>query len=245
LSRPELSVVLPCYNEEKNLSLILESYVTAAPNGLFWELLLVDNGSTDNSARVLTDLLARPAYAFARVVSVEVNQGYGFGMTCGLKAARGEVLAFSHADMQCDPASVFGAYAAWKSAGGGKVLVKGRRQGRPWRQKVLTLGMSALATLWLWRRLSDINAQPKLFPASLLERLTRAPKGFEFDVYVLERALACGYRLVTIPVFFGERAHGQSKWASTFFSRWKTILRVAFYIMKLRFSFEQNHGRNA
>lgn len=236
----ELSVVLPCYNEEKNLPLILDSYADAAPAGLDWELVLVDNGSTDSSAMALPTLLAGPKYSrFARTVKVEVNQGYGLGMKTGLLAAKGAVLAFSHADMQCDPKAVFEAFALLKAQGpGAEVIVKGRRRGREWSKQLVTNGMSLWASAVLMRRMSDINAQPKVFPASLLPRLGRMPYGFEFDVYVLHRALTLGHRLLTVPVVFGRRAHGESKWASTLFSRWRTIARVAFYILKLRFSFE-------
>jgi glycosyltransferase involved in cell wall biosynthesis len=238
MTQPLLSVVLPCYNEEKNLPLILERYAQVAPPGLDWELILVENGSQDASAAVLRDLLARPAYAFARSVSVALNRGYGFGMAAGLRSAKGKVLAFSHADMQCDPRSLFEALEAYEAAGGGKLIVKGKRQGRAAVQELVTGGMSLIATVCLQRRLQDINAQPKLFPAALLKDLGRMPDGFEFDVYVLYRALLSGHRLLTIPVVFAERAHGQSKWAHTFASRWRTMLRVALYILKLRFSSE-------
>ena len=185
---------------------------------------------------VLRDLLSRPAYAFARSVTVDVNQGYGHGMATGLHAARGRVLAFSHADMQCDPLAVFQAFDALKDEGhGAKVIVKGRRRGRAWPQQLITHGMSLWATLVLWRPLSDINAQPKVFPAGLLPHLKAMPTGFEFDVYVLYRALSLGYRLKTVPVVFGTRAHGESKWAATTVGRWRTILRVAGYILALRF----------
>jgi glycosyltransferase involved in cell wall biosynthesis len=236
---PRLSVILPCYNEAANLPLILSRYAQVAPAGLAWELILVDNGSRDGSAEVLEQLLAQPGHAFARSVKVEINQGYGFGMASGLRAARGALLAFSHADMQCDPQSVFDALSAYDGAGGGKLIVKGQRQGRAFGQELVTGGMSLLATVVLGRHLTDINAQPKLFPAALLRDLTRMPNGFEFDVYVLYRALRTGHRLLTVPVIFGARAHGQSKWASTLLSRWRTIARVAFYIFELRSSFER------
>lgn len=233
MKRPVLSVVLPCYNEEKNLPLILERYTKVAPKNLDWELVLVDNGSKDGSAKVLRKWLKLPKYRrFARSVKVAQNQGYGFGMESGLRAAKGDFLAFSHADMQCDPKAVF---EAWKKRGPG-VIVKGKRQGREFAKQLVTNGMSLWASAVLWKRLSDINAQPKLFPRALMAGLGRMPKGFEFDVYVLYRALKSGYELRTVPVIFGERAHGESKWAATLFSRWRTILRVALYIVSLRFS---------
>lgn len=235
-----LSVVLPCYNEAANLPLLLERYRGVAPAGLDWELVLVQNGSTDGSEAVLDGLLARPEYAFARKVTVPVNRGYGHGMAQGLLAARGRVLAFSHADMQCDAKDVFDAHALLLAEGGGEggVIVKGLRQRRALSQQVITWGMSLWATACLWQPLHDINAQPKAFSRSLLGSLGAMPPGFEFDVYVLHRALRQGWRLRTLPVHFGERAHGQSKWAAHTVLRWRTILGVAGYILRLRFKAE-------
>ena len=96
----KLSLVIPCYNEAANLPLLLERYkaLTARSDA---EVILVDNGSTDNSPDVLAALL--PSYPGCRSVRVERNQGYGYGILQGLRAAQGEILAWTHADMQTDP----------------------------------------------------------------------------------------------------------------------------------------------
>jgi glycosyltransferase involved in cell wall biosynthesis len=232
---PAFSVVLPCYNEEKNLPLILERYRQAAPKGLAWELLLVQNGSTDGSARALPRLLKAPKHRFARMVTVPVNQGYGYGLVQGLRAARGAFVAFSHADMQCDAADAFRAYDALRAAEyPQRTLVKGRRRGRAFGPSVVTTVMGVLASGVLWRPLWDINAQPKAFPRALVGAMADPPTGFEFDLYVLMRAFDQGFTVLSIPVVFGARAHGQSKWAATLASRWRTILRVMLYIFRLK-----------
>lgn len=76
----KLSIVVPCYNEKENIPLLLERFDEVI-KGQDMEVVLVDNGSTDGSADVLRELL--PRYAFARTVSVEVNQGYGYGIPRG------------------------------------------------------------------------------------------------------------------------------------------------------------------
>src|SRR3989344_2901291 len=122
---PLLSVVLPCYNEEKNIFTLLERY-SRISRKIPMELVLVDNGSTDETEAVLKKYL--PKYRFARSVKVKKNVGYGFGIFTGLKAARGEFLAYSHADMQCDPEDVL---RGWSLLSRKKsVFVKGSRKGR-------------------------------------------------------------------------------------------------------------------
>jgi glycosyltransferase involved in cell wall biosynthesis len=182
-----LSVVLPCYNEAGNLPPLLDSYAAEwQAQKLPAELILVDNGSTDDTAAVLDRELARPELWFARVVRVPANRGFGHGTLTGLQAARGEIVGFSHADMQYRPRDVFEAYRCLMSeTDPARVLVKGKRATRGFSASFVTNVMAALASLVLFMPLTDINAQPKVFHRGLLGRLTRAPEGFQFDLNVL------------------------------------------------------------
>jgi glycosyltransferase involved in cell wall biosynthesis len=230
-----LSIILPCYNEADNLPLLLEGYRQVWPD-LPAELILVDNGSTDHTAEVLGQELQRLELAFARTVRVPRNRGYGYGLYTGLQAAHGEFVAFSHADMQCSPADVFKAYdclIAMPSPT--QTLVKGRRSRRDFSASLITTGMSVLASTILLTSLTDINAQPKVFHCSHLARLTQPPDGFQFDLYLLYQARRAGLKILTIPVVFGERVHGQSKSAFNIFARYRTIWATIVYIFHLRF----------
>jgi NDP-sugar pyrophosphorylase family protein len=242
-ARPLLSIVLPCYNEARTLPELLAAYRRAWED-LPAELVLVDNGSTDDTGAVLAALLARPEHAFARTVRVPVNRGYGHGIHTGLLAARGDYLAFSHADMQCPPADLFRAFAALLASPDPRnTLVKGSRRG--WRgvlPTAITAGMSVLSSLVLGRVLTEINAQPKVFPRALLGRLTDPPDGFQYDLYVLYRARQAGMRLLSMPVTFGRRAHGVSRWAATLRSRLRTIRQSIAYVFRLRFAGAEGPG---
>src|SRR5262245_22656297 len=101
-SSPELSIILPCYNESGNLPGLLDRYRAVAAK-INLELILVDNGSADATLRLMAYLLARPENKFARAVRLERNAGYGGGLKAGLRAARAPAACFSHADLQCPP----------------------------------------------------------------------------------------------------------------------------------------------
>ncbi|MCC7362641.1 MAG: glycosyltransferase [Anaerolineales bacterium] len=237
---PRLALVLPCYNEADNLPRLLEAYAAAhAATGLPHDLVLVNNGSTDASAAVLARELARPELAFARAVTVPVNQGFGHGTFAGLQAAAqagAQIVGFSHADLQYTPHDCLAAYQRLLAEPDpARVLVKGKRAPRGLSAGLVTNTMAALASLVLLMPLTDINAQPKLFHRSHLARLVRPPPGFQFDLYVLYAARRAGLRLLTVPVTFGPRAYGQSKWAFSFLSRSRTIWATIVYIFQLRF----------
>lgn len=230
-----LSIVLPCYNEAKNLLLLLEGYLKARLDFPF-ELILVNNGSTDQSKQVMSQILENPIYNFAKVVEVEKNQGYGFGILQGLKSAKGDFLAFSHADMQCAPKDVFLAFEKLHaSKNPEKTLIKGKRQGRKFSANAITFFMAFIASVVLGKKFSDINGQPKVFHRSLLPYLEKAPLGFELDLYLLYQAKRNGFFIETIPVEFNKRLFGKSNWDFSFFSKWKAILKTIIYIFKLKF----------
>ncbi|MCM1423354.1 MAG: glycosyltransferase family 2 protein, partial [bacterium] len=160
----KLSIVVPCYNEEENIPLLLERFNDALKEKdreKDVEVVLVDNGSTDGSAKVIAELL--PGYPFAKTVKVPVNQGYGYGILQGLAACSGEYIGWTHADMQTDPADVLLALDLIEQEKG-LVFVKGNRKGRPLFDVFFTVGMSVFETCYLREKLYDINAQPNIFP---------------------------------------------------------------------------------
>lgn len=226
----KLSVVVPCYNEEQNIPLILARFAQVVDRDDV-EVILVDNGSTDHSAQVLTELL--PEYPFARTVKVEVNQGYGYGILQGLKECRGEYIGWTHADMQTDPADILRALAIIE-AQNGLVFVKGRRKGRPLFDVFFTTGMSLFETCYLREKLYDINAQPNLFPKVFFDAWDNPPHDFSLDLYALYMARRRRLKVIRFPVLFPERIYGESKWNTGLKAKWRFIKRTIAFSINLK-----------
>ena len=226
----KLSIVVPCYNEEENIPLILERF-NEVINGEDLEVILVDNGSTDGSAQVLEELL--PCYSFARKVTVEVNQGYGYGILQGLQECRGEYIGWTHADMQTDPGDILKAYKIIQEERG-LVFVKGNRKGRPLFDQFFTWGMSLFETCYLHEKLYDINAQPNIFPRIFYLEWEEPPYDFSLDLYALYMARKKGLKVLRFPVDFPERVHGESKWNTGLASKWKFIKRTLDFSVRLK-----------
>lgn len=229
----DLSVVIPCYNESANLPGLLDAVARAVPADIVMEVIFVDNGSTDGSARVFADLL--PRHPFAVGVRVPTNQGYGHGILTGLRTARGCVVGWTHADLQADPRDVLDGYRAFRTRLlEGRTVLKGRRVGRPLFDRLFTGGMSLIASMALSGRFSDVNAQPKLFPRALLDDMGAAPGDFSLDLYLLWLAGRKGYAIVEHPVLFGRRAHGEAKGGGSLRLKWKLTRRTFAFIRTLR-----------
>jgi glycosyltransferase involved in cell wall biosynthesis len=236
MANATLSIVLPCYNEARGLHSILARYAEVSA-GEDFELILVDNGSTDDTPKTLNALL--PKYPFARSVRVDVNQGYGHGLFTGLSAAKGEILCWSHADLQTDPADVFRALRLYRSADlPSRTLVKGQRFGRKWSEQFVSWSMQVLGSAFFWMRMHEINAQPKMFHRDLMVYMASPPRDFNFDVYVLFQAKRHGWRVESFPVKFPPRQYGVSNWAATTRSKFRTMLRSMRYMWRLSWTQE-------
>jgi len=182
---------------------------------------------------VMERLCAEPGGEYVDVVPVDPNRGYGNGIRQGLLAARPGLLAWTHADGQCDPEDAFRGYEIVRTSDR-PTLVKGRRHGRALSERVVSATFATLATVLLGRRLGEINAQPKVFPSDLLAQLPDPPLDFAFDLYVLARALEAGYAVREIDVQFPPRTYGQSNWAATTRSKARTIARFVRYLVRYR-----------
>ncbi|WP_299483535.1 glycosyltransferase family 2 protein [uncultured Roseibium sp.] len=228
----KLSVVIPCYNEADNLSLLIPRCRTLAQE-TGAEVILVDNGSSDRTPDVLLRTLANDAQV--RSVRVEVNQGYGHGILAGLAAARGDVLSWTHADMQTDPLDIARGLQLFQGAEDHEALfVKGKRYGRPLSDTFFTIGMSVFETLLLRTPLSDINAQPTMFSRRFYESWQQAPHDFSLDLYAYYQARQAGLSVERFPVRFGERAFGVSHWNIDWSSKRKFIQRTVDYSRQLK-----------
>ncbi|MEM7381383.1 MAG: glycosyltransferase family 2 protein [Bacteroidota bacterium] len=228
----KLSVVVPCYNEASNIPLILSGFEKVIKRDDV-EVVLVNNGSTDDSGAVFEKLL--PQYSFARVVNVVENQGYGFGILSGLRQARGTYLGWTHADMQTDPGDVIKALEIIENESGEEnIYVKGDRKGRPFFDQFFTSGMSLFETIYMGEKLYDVNAQPNIFHRDFFASWENPPHDFALDLYTLYMAKKQKIKVIRLDVLFPERIHGSSSWNTGLAAKWKFIKRTLDFSAKLK-----------
>lgn len=204
---PRISVVIPALNEEAAIG----SVVGEVPRELVGEIIVVDNGSTDNTAAVA-------AAAGARVVR-ELRRGYGSACRAGARAAGdAEVLVFLDGDRNEDPREmdrVLGPVLAGEAD-----LVIGSRVRGGAAPGALTpqqrTGNRVVTTLLRWLyglRLSDVGPF-RAIPARVLEDLGMEHPTYGWPVEMIVKAARRGYRIVEVPVSCRPRV-GRSKVAGT------------------------------
>jgi len=228
----EFSVIVPCYNEAENIRPLLEAFSKFLPAENA-ELILIDNGSADE-----TDKLKAPSlrdYPFLKWIHIDKNIGYGNGIMTGLKHAKGKYIGYTHGDLQTDPNDLLLAFEVIKKMPpNNKIFIKGTRSGRNLVSRVFSTGFELLASLILNCKLKEINAQPVVFNAQLLECCVNPPLHWGIDLFLYYTAHKNSYAIKRIPVIFPERRHGVSKWHTGFFSRVKFSLNMLKYCFELK-----------
>ena len=231
-----LSVIFPCYNESSNIIGIISSIKVALQGHNDVEIILVDNGSTDSTPQVLEQALQGEHNKQFKTLRIKKNIGYGHGIMEGVRLASGDVIAWTHADLQTDPADVLEAYKIFvEHPEYPNCILKGRRLGRNLLDALFTGGMSIISTLLLRKQLSDVNAQPKMFHRDFVEKLTESPTDFSLDLYILFQARLHNFPILEYPVKFRKRIHGEAKGGGSLKGKWKLIRRTLSYILKLKY----------
>jgi glycosyltransferase involved in cell wall biosynthesis len=104
-SKPYLSLVIPCYNEQENVPTLLSRVESALMKvGKPFEVLIIDDGCTDDTPKMLADAMKEKSWL--RVIRLACNSGQSAAFEAGFEAARGEVIATIDADLQNDPEEI-------------------------------------------------------------------------------------------------------------------------------------------
>ena len=237
---PNLSIVIPCFNEAKNITVLLKQLkkiITQSKYNI--EVIVIDGGSTDTTPKELKSIFKFLPKKHFKVILNQKRAGYGSDIMQALSQTRGEILAWTHADLQTDPKDVINAYEFYLKLArkNKKLFIKGVRKNRSFKEEFFSFGMQLVVWAALKTYLSDINAQPKLFSRSFYDMFLKKnyPSDFSLDLYAFYQAKMNGYIIKAIPVYFKKRLYGEAKGGGgSWQMRFKLIKRTFKYIFALR-----------
>ncbi len=203
-SGPDLSIVLPVFNEAESLPILWEELVPVVKTlGLAVELIFVDDGSTDGGADFVRVIMATDPRV--RLIRFAANSGLSAAFAAGLRAARGTVVVTMDSDLQSDPAEIPGLLAhldRWDAACGWR---RARRD--PWLKRVSSRIANGVRAAVLGDRIRDSACSLRAMHRRCIGSLDPFQGFHRFIPGLLRQA---GYRVIEVPVHHRPRRFGTS-----------------------------------
>jgi glycosyltransferase involved in cell wall biosynthesis len=223
----DISVIAPVFNEEQSLA-TLNSLIrqTLESEGLRWELVLINDGSKDNSPAVLDELAARDPRV--KVVHLRRNYGQTAAMMAGIDFASGEIIVAIDADLQNDPADIPRLLAKLRE---GFDVCSGWRKAR--KDQALRRNLPSRIANRIISRVSGVRLHD--YGCSLKAYRKEVVKGVrlygEMHRFIPIYASWHGARVTEIPVNHNARAHGKSNYGL------ERIFKVVLDLLVVKFLF--------
>ncbi len=227
-----VSIVVPCYNESKTLETIIARVLGADISGLEREVVIVDDGSQDDSVKIAKSLAAR--YPNIRVLEHKMNQGKGAALRTGFQAASGDIILVQDADLEYNPSDypkllapilddradvVYG--SRFRSGSEMRVLLFWHNVGN----SVLTLMSNMMTNL----NLTDMETCYKVFRREVIQAITIQEDRFGFEVEITAKIahLPVRPRIYEVGISYSGRTYSEGKKIT-----WKDGIRAVWCIFR-------------
>jgi dolichyl-phosphate beta-glucosyltransferase len=232
-----LSIVIPAYNEHDRLPHTLELFLDyLAKQTYSWELIIVDDGSTDDTLGAIAELVKDIDKSTLKIISQPQNQGKGAAVRIGVLASIGDRILFSDADGSTPITELDKLQAELDR--GVHIAIGNRRNSaiivrQPLYRVIIGEGFNLLARLALQSDIRDTQCGFKLLQGNLAREIFANMKmtGFSFDVELLYLALKKGYQIREVPVIWVDDKRSKVK-------VWRDPLLVFIDLLRIR----QIHG---
>ncbi len=223
---PSLSIFFPAYNDGGTIaSLVIRAIQAAGQLTSDFEVIVVDDGSTDDTA-VIADELARQ-YPQVRVVHHPRNRGYGGALQTGFATATKDLVLYTDGDAQYDPGEMD---VLWRAMTDDVDVVTGYKISRSDPTYRVVIGKLYHHTV---RRLfnlqvRDVDCDFRLMRRAIFERVTLGKTSGVICLEMMRKIQTAGFRIAEVPVHHYHRTHGRSQF---FNLRW--ISRTAIDVLRL------------
>ena len=216
--RPVLSVVVPVFNEQESLVQLIDELNAGIGNAVAkFEVILVDDGSTDESWRVITELSQSAESNAARVSGIRLRRNFGkaAALTAGMKIATGGLILMLDADLQDDPAEF---PVLLRQINAGYDVVNGWKERRldPWHKVYPSKVFNWMVGTMTGLKLHDHNCGLKLFRTDVAREVQIYG---ELHRFIPVLAHARGFKVTEVAVNHRPRQHGHSKYGVRRFIR--------------------------
>mgnify|MGYP001494401538 CR=1 FL=1 len=226
----KVSVIIPTYNEQNTLIEILESVNSQDISGVEFEIVIIDDGSSDQTVTILE---SRPDL-YSKFIKLEKNSGKGAAVAAGLEEASGDYVLFQDADLEYDPADYSNLllpvlrFDADLVLGSRFVAPKYTRVSYFW-HKLGNRFITFLFNIVNNTTFTDIYSCYLLYRRSLIKPQQLKSRGWEQHAEILSLAVAGSQGMYEVPISYHGRTYKEGKKIKAYH-----IVSVLWMIMKMR-----------
>jgi len=222
-----LSIIVPVYNEENTIQLILHK-LNALP--VPKEIIVVDDGSRDSTLKKINDI--RKEISVIKVISLGENRGKGQAVREGIKIAGGEVVAIQDADLEYHPQDLVTLYNLLKRTGADAVYGVRfvRHSYSPFWHRMGNKVLSFVTSFLYFKNILDMETCYKIIRKDVLTSLKLESNRFEIEAEVTAKLLRRGCRIIQHPISYRFRSYREGKKIS-----WPDGVKAIITLLKYRF----------
>jgi glycosyltransferase involved in cell wall biosynthesis len=202
----DISVVIPVYNEEENLPVLIPKLAEVLGRlGTPYEMVFVDDGSSDGSRKILREMALK--HTSLRVIGLRENRGLSTALIAGMREARGEKIVTLDSDLQNDPEDIpklLGYLDCYDMATGWR-----QKRGDPWLKRISSKIANAVRNRLCGEEFKDSACTLRAFKRECIKDLLVFNGMHRFFSTLTKMK---GYRIIEVPVFHHPRKYGKSKY---------------------------------
>jgi len=202
----EISVVVPVYNEEANLPILVPKLVEVFKNlGSVHEMIFVDDGSSDGSRRLLKEMASQ--VPSLRLVALKQNRGLSTALLAGMREARGKIIVTLDSDLQNDPEDIprlLGYLDRYDMATGWR-----QKREDPWLKRIASRIANSVRNRLSGEKINDSACTLRVFKRECLQDIPIFNGMHRFMSTLVKMR---GYRIIEVPVTHHPRKYGESKY---------------------------------
>jgi dolichol-phosphate mannosyltransferase len=210
----KLTILIPCFNEERTIATVLERVKKAPIGDVTKEIIVIDDGSTDKTRDIL---LSYQDDAVIQVVHHAVNEGKGKSIRTGLEIATGDIVLIQDADLEYDPNEYMKLLEPMLHTNapvvyGSRYMTPLSKNLRPWGTGFIT----EVTNVLYGSKLTDEPTCYKLFTREVIKNITFETSGFAFCPEVTAKILRKHISIVEVPITYHRRTKSEGKKLSWF-----------------------------
>lgn len=225
----KVSIIIPSFNEGSTLFEIIKKVLSLRLPNYSKEIIIVDDGSTDNTFKILNKL---PKDKRIKLIINKKNLGKGASIFKALKIAKGDIILIQDADLEYNPADIPKLLKPFEDRNtkvvyGSRVL--GNNPSSHWTFNLGGRFVTMITNLLYGTKITDEPTGYKVFRRELLKNFKLKSKGFEFCPEITAKFAKAGIKIIEVPIGYYPRPVSQKK------IKWQDGVGALYYLFKYRF----------